>query len=127
MSIIILHKIVTYVPLVTVSTDSLPCWIWWIKLVYGESPVARNWRHPSANNKQVAEILSLTASEELNPPNHRSFPSRASDETPALAFTLIAALRETLLQQTQLSHAWTLDPRNDVIMNVGCFKPIRLW
>ena len=53
---------------------------------------------------------------------HGSLPSRASDKTWDLANAFFAAL-----QKTHQRTAWTPDPGNCEIINMCCFKLLRLW
>ena len=98
--IITLHKTVTPTLL---RHFFIPCWLWrcmlpCFKLLNGEGPVTRDWGLPLADNQQESWDHPLTACKELDSANNHVsievdlFPIWVSDETTALANTLMAAL-----------------------------------
>lgn len=88
--------------------------------------MARNLGWHLTNSQLETEVISPKVLEEVNSANnHVSLeadpsPAKPSAETPAQTDTLISALRVSLKQRTQLSHAqvWLLTHWNGEIMNV---------
>lgn len=101
-----LEKTVTAI-LLADSVNSLLCWLWWSKLAYSPDMTIGEGKEGSTT-QQESETFSPTY-KELNPVNNEvnlemnPSPLKTSDETTALADTLITVLGETLKQRTQLS------------------------
>lgn len=82
----------------------------WRKQPGGETQMAKNWGRPLVSSEKGTEALNPTTHEEQNHINNHMnlewdpYPVEPSNETPALADTLIAALWKTLKQRTQLSY-----------------------
>ena len=75
---------------------------------------ARNW------DAQSNHLQGTDGCQQPYGPGSGSFPSRASDEKPALTGTLTAAL-----QRTQSTQPESQPPETEMI-NVCCFKPLSL-
>lgn len=59
-----------YIRLLCPSYESLPCWLWKVKLPYWESHIARNWGSSLLNSQKETEACNWTICEDLDSANN---------------------------------------------------------